>query len=135
MKLPLEGGCLCGRVRYRVGEAPVSAAICHCRMCQKNSGAPAQPSAEVPVSGFAFIKGEPKIYRSSSWGERVFCGDCGSPLLYRLSKDPKTVSINTPTLDDPAAIPPTHHIYIESRVSWFDTKDDLPRFEGAGPEA
>ena len=39
---PLEGGCLCGRVRYRVMAAPLDGAYCHCRMCQKSSGAPLQ---------------------------------------------------------------------------------------------
>ncbi len=133
MKLPLEGGCLCGRLRYRVTQAPVAAAICHCRMCQKNSGAPIQASAEVPVAGFAIVKGEPAVYRSSSWGERLFCRDCGTPILYRPIEGAKTVSINSPTLDDPGAIPPTHHIFTESRISWFDTADELPRYPGSGP--
>ena len=51
------------------------------------------------------------------------------------SSSQSTVSINTPTLDDPASIPPTHHIFTESRIPWFDTADDLPRHKDSGPDA
>ena len=40
MKLPLEGGCLCGAVRYRIGVEPRNADYCHCRMCRRAGGAP-----------------------------------------------------------------------------------------------
>ena len=40
MKLPLEGGCLCGAVRYRISAEPHHAGYCHCRMCQRSAGAP-----------------------------------------------------------------------------------------------
>ena len=30
-KLPIEGGCRCGRVRFRLGERPWLEAVCHCR--------------------------------------------------------------------------------------------------------
>jgi hypothetical protein len=54
---PLEGGCLCGRVRYRVTAAPLDGAYCHCRMCQKSSGAPLQASAEFPIGAFEVTEG------------------------------------------------------------------------------
>ena len=39
-KLPYEGGCLCGAVRYRAVSPPIRAVICHCPMCRRHSGAP-----------------------------------------------------------------------------------------------
>jgi hypothetical protein len=40
MKLPLEGGCLCGGIRYQISGEPRSADYCHCRMCRRTAGAP-----------------------------------------------------------------------------------------------
>ena len=130
---PLEGGCLCGRLRYRVTMPPIDSGYCHCRMCQKSSGAPLQASAEVPIAGFAFIRGEAKSYRSSTFAERQFCPDCGSQLTFRAIENPTYVSINTPTLDRPEALPPRMHIWRESRIPWFEVDDSLPRYEREGP--
>jgi len=130
---PLEGGCLCGAVRYRVTMAPLDSGYCHCRMCQKSSGGPVQASAEIPAAGFAIIKGEAKAYRSSPRALRHFCPTCGSQLTFRTDDDPSYVSVNTPSLDDPSALPPRVHIWRESRISWFETADDLPRHDCAGP--
>lgn len=133
MFAPLEGGCLCGAVRYRVTKAPLDSGYCHCRMCQKTSGAPLQASAEFPVEGFVVTKGEPKAYRSSALGVRHFCPDCGSQLTFRLAESPKYVSVNLPTLDRPEALSPRMHIWCSGRIPWFEVKDDLPRYEGEGP--
>jgi len=62
---PLDGGCLCGKVRFRVTAPPFDSGYCHCRMCQRSSGAPLQVSAEFPVDGFELTQGELKAYRSS----------------------------------------------------------------------
>jgi len=130
---PLEGGCLCGAVRYRISQAPLDSGYCHCRMCQKTSGGPVQASAEIPATGFAFTAGEAKAYQSSPNAVRHFCPNCGSQLTFRTLDDPSYVSINTPTLDDPNALPPRVHIWRASRILWFETTDDLPRYDQAGP--
>lgn len=126
--LPLEGGCHCGALRYRITTAPVRAGYCHCRICQHTSAAPVQAWAEIPLAGFAYTKGQPRVYLSSAWGQREFCGDCGSQILYRDQQDATSVSINTPTLDDPALIPPMVHGFMKDRIAWFHTADDLPRY-------
>lgn len=130
---PLEGGCLCGAVRYRVTKAPLDSGYCHCRMCQKSSGAPLQVSAEFPADGFSLIRGEPKAYRSSSWAVRHFCSACGSQLTFRAAEKPTYVSVNLPTLDRPEALTPRMHIWRSSRIPWFEVNDDLPRFDREGP--
>ncbi len=132
MKLPIEGGCLCGGVRFRVGAPAVRAGYCHCRWCQLNSGAPVVAWAEVPAADFAIIKGMPRTYRSSAHGRRQFCGACGSFLLF-VDTTGDTVSINTASLDDPLAFPPTHHIWESRRIAWFDTDDALPRHAEGPP--
>ncbi len=60
----MTGGCQCGAVRYALFETPEST-ICHCRMCQKAVGGPFAALSKVPLSRFAWTRGEPAAFRSS----------------------------------------------------------------------
>jgi hypothetical protein len=133
MKLPLEGGCLCGAVRYRIAAKPDHAGYCHCRMCQRATGAPVVAWLTVTRDAFAWTTGEPAVYRSSASAERLFCGACGTQLVFRDIAEPDELDVTLASLDDPAAVPPSHHIWTSSRIPWFDTADDLPRFPERGP--
>ena len=125
-----DGGCLCGGLRFQVTAAPLDSGYCHCRMCQRNSGAPVVAWTTFPAASFAWLAGVPATFASSSHGQRQFCSNCGSYVLFRSSKSPAEVSVNTASFDNPGAYPPKKHIYTESRISWFHTDDDLPRHPG-----
>ena len=128
------GGCLCGAIRYRAQSEPFDAGYCHCRMCQRFSGAPAMVFASVPRIDLLFEKGSPVRHRSSDEGERWFCGGCGGSLAMWVGHAPDLVDIAIATLDDPTFIPPAFHIWRESRIGWFDTLDALPRHERGRPQ-
>jgi hypothetical protein len=128
-----DGGCLCGRVRFRVTAAPLDTGYCHCRMCQRNSGAPTVAWATFPADRFHWIADTAAIYRSSAHARRFFCANCGSYMVFTREDCPAEVSVNTASLDDPGACPPRMHIFTESRIPWFHTADDLPRHAGYGP--
>ena len=128
-----DGGCLCGRVRFRVSGEPLDAGYCHCRMCQRNSGAPVVAWATFDSGGFSWIAGRPQAYASSARAQRQFCADCGSYLVFRSADFPQEVSVNTASFDDPNAFPPRLHIFTASRISWFRTADSLPGYEAYGP--
>jgi hypothetical protein len=134
MKLPLEGGCLCGAVRYRISAEPLDAGYCHCRMCQRSTGAPVASWLTMPSDGFAWIEGVPAVYRSSPEAERLFCPTCGTQLIFREPAEPQFLDVTLASLDDPDAVHPDHHVWTTSRIAWFDTKDDLPRHPERGPE-
>ena len=131
--LPITGGCLCGAVRYEASEPPVGAGYCHCSMCKKARGGIFAVGASFRRDRFRFTHGESKIYKSSAFAERGFCGDCGTPLFYRFTTpgqyaDEITVSMGS--LDDPEVAPPAFywgHWGVESKVSWFTIDDDLPQ--------
>ena len=125
-----EGGCLCGSLRYRVGAEPLDAGYCHCSLCRRSTGAPVLAWASIPVASFAYTKGRPAIYLSSSWGQREFCASFGAQICYRDQGAAETVEINVGGLDAPASSPPRHHIFTGDRIPWFETADDLPRYEG-----
>lgn len=124
----LEGGCLCGQIRYRLHGDLEESAYCHCRTCQRQSGAPVVAWFSIQPSNFAYTKGAPKGFRASSRATREFCGDCGTYLLFREDDAGATLGVNTATLDEPAKVPPTFHIWHESRIAWFETADHFPRF-------
>jgi hypothetical protein len=134
MKLPLEGGCLCGAVRYRISIEPHGAGYCHCRMCQRATGAPVVPWLGMASDGFAWTKGTPAVYRSSPEAERLFCATCGTQMVFRVIAEPHLLDVTLASLDDPEAIPPDHHIWTTSRIAWFDTRDDLPRHPEGDPD-
>ena len=136
MDKPRTGGCACGAVRYELRNEPWDAGWCHCRTCQLNSGAPAMVFASVAPDELVFTKGEDKLrsFRSSSFGHRTFCGECGTPFLMKVDHQPETVDFSVATLDDPDAVPPGFHIFDSSRISWFETADDLPRHARFRPD-
>ena len=129
----LEGGCLCGAVRYRIEALPGDVAdYCHCGQCRKASGAPVSAWIQLPPDRFAVTQGQARAYRSSDRGERWFCGDCGSP-LYMTDPDQRSVGVNLGGLDDPEAVRPTVHGWNGARLSWLCLSDALPRFEREPP--
>ena len=127
-----HGGCHCGAIRYEVSGPPHETAYCHCRMCQRTTGAPVLASASVRPENFRITKGAVKIYNSSDWGHRGFCGDCGAQIYYRDNDVGAEVDLNTACLDGPNAFPPQMHIWTDSQLSWLNIADDLPRYGDAG---
>ena len=94
------------------------------------------PFASVPTGDFLWAKGEAAVrwIKTSSFGQRAFCGECGTPLLVKVEHQPETVDFPIVTLDDPEAIRPGFHIFWGSRVGWFDPGDNLPRHEKFRPD-
>jgi hypothetical protein len=124
----MEGGCLCGAIRYRVDSGrPSKATFCHCRMCQRSAGAPVMPWFGVPLTKFTLLSGGPAAYQSSQNARREFCPTCGTQLFFR-EKDDSSIDIATASLDEPSLVRPQYHIWFTSRTPWFDTSDHLPRY-------
>ena len=127
------GGCLCGRLRYEARD-PGDSGYCHCRLCQRSSGAPVLAWASFPTASFSHTKGEPATYHSSASGRRDFCASCGTQIAFRDTAAPTRIDVNIASLDDPASIEPEYHAWVESRVPWLQIGDDLPRYPDDGPD-
>jgi hypothetical protein len=132
----LQGGCVCGAVRYELASGPFDCGWCHCRLCQLTSGAPAMVFASVPADDLVWTRGADRVttFKSSSFGYRAFCRDCGTPFLMKVEHQPETVDFSVATLDDPARVGPGFHIFWSSRVPWFDPNDALPKHEKFRPD-
>ena len=123
-----QGGCLCGPIRYRASAAPFDETYCHCGLCRRAGGAPVVAWASFPAQQFSFTRGQPVRFESSKLACREFCARCGTQLTFRYVASPDTIDVTIASLDDPAVIRPKDHVWYGSRIHWFDTRDELPRF-------
>jgi hypothetical protein len=123
------GGCLCGDIRYEIVKPAIDSGYCHCKMCQRFSGAPVIAGPTFPRDGVRFTKGQPTYYRSSAIAERGFCPRCGSSLTYKplLRRWTDWIFIFGGSIDGGFEFPPEWHLGIESHVPWLSIRDDLPR--------
>ncbi len=82
---PLTGGCNCGAVRFEVTAPLALASYCHCKRCQRRSGAAASANAHPAPDAFRIVAGEDtlRVWKPDGGGEKWFCGDCGSSLFGR----------------------------------------------------
>jgi hypothetical protein len=129
----IQGGCLCGAVRYRLASEPFEAGYCHCAICRRSTGAPVVAFATVPFDDFQ-LTGNPCRRRSSDFGERWFCSECGTQLAMHVDHQPDTIDFTVATLDDPERVRPQFHIFFGSRIEWFDTADRMPRYYSFRPD-
>lgn len=117
-----EGGCLCGQLRYSFTGDPLIMALCHCRNCQKQSGAPF--SLVCAVADHVYREsGETRIFedRGESGGAvfRHFCATCGSPIRSMAAAIPGVTIIKAGTLDRPDQWPPALEAYCDSALNWM----------------
>lgn len=122
----LTGGCQCGAVRFAVyAEQPVRIGLCHCRMCQKAVAGPFVSLADVRHEDFAWTRGKPASFRSSTIAERDFCAACGTPLSYRQIGGPH-IELTTGSFDRPDLVVPIYATGTESQLAWVASIGSLP---------
>ena len=124
-KAVLTGGCQCGAVRYALYAPPSKVGICHCRMCQKAVAGPFGVFAVVDAADFAWTRGAPASWQSSSKAFRDFCGRCGTPLAFRPIAKP-LMELLAGSLDRPEQAAPTYEVGTEGRLAWLAGLAALP---------
>ncbi|QDM40679.1 GFA family protein [Altererythrobacter sp. TH136] len=125
-----SGGCHCGAVRYTVDGEMHHNAVCHCSDCRRSSGAIMVPWAAFAKDALTVESGTPSVYRSSEYGERHFCGRCGTGLFYYNEQMlPGIVDIQAVSFDDAAERAPQAHIQVADSLPWEESLGTLPRFD------
>lgn len=129
------GSCLCGAVRYEIVGPLAGIELCHCGQCRRASGSAFAANMNVAVANFRILSGQGsmKAFESSQGKQRVFCAECGSPIISRLVADPSTVRVRVGTLADPVESRAVFHFHTDSSASWWPPSDDLPRYPGPRP--
>jgi hypothetical protein len=130
----IEGGCLCGGIRYVARGRPTSSMICHCDTCCRAAGSPVVAWLTFPVSHFSFVRGVPAEFHSTAPVTRTFCPTCGTSLTYVHADRPAEIDVTTSSLDHPEAFPPTHHSWLSDSVSWVRFADGLPAHRRSSAE-
>jgi hypothetical protein len=122
-RIPVEGGCTCRAVRYRMDAAPLVVHACHCRWCQRESGAAFALNALVESEQVHHLGVEPEVIdtpTASGAGQAVArCPACRVVVWsHYAGSGPAIRFVRVGTLDDPDRFPPDVHIFTASRQPW-----------------
>ncbi|ANI77602.1 MULTISPECIES: GFA family protein [Sphingobium] len=119
---PIEGGCRCGRISFRLSEAPWSETACHCHGCQKMTGSAFSTTLVMPLSGFELIAGDTVI--GGLHGEHVHhhhCDWCKSWVFTRPASDLGFVNVRATLLDDASWFAPWMETQTAEKLPWATT--------------
>lgn len=129
----LEGGCGCGAVRYRLNDVPMYVNNCHCRLCQRQTGAGSAVNAFIEADRLEHLAGELREdeFVTGSGGTQIVvrCAKCGTPVWShypRLGR--KTAGVHVGTLDNPSAVRPDAAIFVAFKPGWAPLPDGVPHF-------
>jgi len=130
----LEGGCTCGDVRYRMISKPLFVNCCHCRWCQRETGASFALNAMIEADRVILLKGAPEAVDTpsdSGNGQKITrCPKCHIALWSNYAGAGEAVRfVRVGTLDDPDRLPPNVHIFTASKQPWVVLPPDVPAFE------
>ncbi|MFD4406714.1 GFA family protein [Nocardia sp. NPDC058499] len=123
-----EGGCRCGKIRYRAQATPIWPHLCSCRDCQHLSGGPAMAWIDFPAATFAWTgegNAEPQWFYTFQGIGRGFCPTCGSTLASKGDVEGE-VGVTIASLDNGDDLVPVDHSFKHDAAPWFPTIDTTP---------
>jgi hypothetical protein len=127
-----EGGCACGRLRYRMQLTPMFVHCCHCKDCQRQTGTAFVLNALIETDRVELQTGTVRPYvmpTDSGRPHTVFrCSVCGTTVWSEYGGLKTLRFVRVGTLDDPTALPPDVHIYVRSKLPWITLPDGVPAF-------
>jgi hypothetical protein len=119
----LDGGCTCRAVRYRLTSAPIIVHGCHCRWCQRETGASFALNAVIEADRVLVTSGEPELVVTPSHsgkGQKIRrCPQCKVAVWSHYAGAGEKIDfIRVGTLDEPDRLPPDVHIFTASKQPW-----------------
>ena len=120
--LPLDGGCRCGAVRYRVTRDPLFVFACHCTDCRQLTAGAFSLGMPVPRDGFAVLAGEPRRWTktadSGKPSHQFWCATCHGWTHTVAEHSPDAVIVRASTLDRSDWVRPVGQIFLRSGYHW-----------------
>ena len=122
----LEGGCLCGAIRFVATGRPKAVYWCHCESCRSHTGAPVAALALYDLKDYTVTKGEiAKFDSTPGQTRRGFCARCGSTLTCESLPGPTETHFHIGAFDQPAKLQPSKKQYFaEERLPWLHLADE-----------
>ncbi len=134
----IEGGCLCGSVRYNSDAKPIVMRACWCRLCRYIAAGNATINLAFPSDSFT-ISGELRDYPSTAdSGHRMhrrFCPTCGVHLFSEAEERSHLIIVRAGTLDKPELVELDAHIWTEEAPDWAYLDPEICQFERQPPPA
>jgi hypothetical protein len=132
MSLQREGGCSCGKVRYRLGSEPMFVHCCHCLNCQRQTGSAFVINLLIETDRVELLAGDPTphdVPRDDGSSQRIFrCPSCQVAVFSEYGH-PGFRFVRAGTLDDPSGVAPDVHIFTRSKLPWVELPASVPAFE------
>ena len=129
---PLEGGCACGAVRYRLASEPLFVHCCHCLNCQRQTGSAFVINLLIETDRIELLAGEPEpvsVPRGGGKKQKIWrCPAC-QVAVYSQYTSSRMRYVRGGTLDEPREITPDVHIFTRSRVGWVTLPEGAPAFD------
>ncbi|MGY4831219.1 GFA family protein [Sphaerotilaceae bacterium SBD11-9] len=130
-----DGGCTCRQVRYRMTSKPLFTHCCHCRWCQRESGASFALNAMIEADRVQRLSGEVEVVNTpseSGKGQLICrCPTCRIALWSHYAGAGTAVSfVRVGTLDEPDRLPPDIHIFTASKQPWVLLPPGVPAVAG-----
>jgi hypothetical protein len=124
----LKGSCLCGNVRFELGEAPAAPTACHCVQCRKQSGHYFASANVAKAAVKLLASGTLSWHRSSPKVRRGFCSACGSWLFWEpVERDWTSVALGA--IEGDTGLRLERHIFVAEKGDYYDIADGLPQNE------
>jgi hypothetical protein len=127
------GGCTCRAVRYRLTDQPLFVHCCHCRWCQRETGASFALNALIEFDRMELMNGAVEVINtpsSSGKGQRISrCPTCRIALWSNYSGGGDRFRfVRIGTLDEPDRFVPDVHIFTASKQPWVVIPVGAPAF-------
>ena len=128
---PLPGGCDCGHIRYQLETPPIIVHCCHCRWCQRESGASFALNAMMEADRVSVLGAEPELIdtpSASGRGQEIARSPkCRIAVWSHYSSAGRKIRlVRVGTLDEPDHLPPDIHIFTDSKQPWVILPSDKP---------
>lgn len=128
---PIEGGCDCRTIRYRVETPPLIVHCCHCRWCQRESGASFALNAMIEADRVVSLGSDPElVHTPSESGKGQLIARCPTCKIavwsHYVGAGPVLKFVRVDTLDNPDLLPPDIHIFTQSKQPWVVLSGDTP---------
>ena len=120
----LEGGCICGQVKYQITDKPLFTQACHCKDCKKSTGSSFVIHTMVLPYEFQSSGDVASTELPTGSGKGVnayFCKICGVYVFCKYNVSEGRIAVRTKTLENP--IEPQAHIFVKDKDPCIEIKD------------